>query len=369
MSSCDDDDKDTYYEFFKREKELEEEGGGGGYEDNSTIIPPSSRSGGGGGGSGAPLALISSSTTPLHANNRHDLKHYTLYLKMLDMSSLFFQTVREYAVRASSMYSMTLEPTYQICLRDINNWKRDVIEDWKRKFVNRHTDIERVFSIAFKKFMNEYYNDEDMFDDNVTGYVGKKQTTPNPIPTLFYNVPDIGDFFHLHCVIMTKLPDVMSAAVLRNQSSLESCVSHALHETMYRLSQEVLRTIESREIIHRRTPSSSSFSVRKESGSSSSVRKESGPSSVRNGSGPSSVRKESGSSSSVRNGSRREKEELDLVRRVLEATQSRSSTAPTESAASASASASALASSASQEIVAVDDSRSISSKGVLKIRM
>jgi len=257
-----DDDKDTYHEFFKREKELEEELEYDNYsfKDNSTQISKSNN---------VPINYIKSNndqtlfSTRKHVETvRSDLKYETLYRRMLDLSLRFFKKVRQCAKDAANLHNMTLESSYSVCLKDINNWKRDVITYWKRECINRHSDIEQTFNVAFRKFMRDYYEDEDMYATSNTGYIGDTSSVSR-LPSIFYNIPDFGDYFHLSCVIMTEFPDVISALILTNQASLESCVSLAMKEALFQLSQQVLRTIESREIIsHPAPPTKSSSSVR-----------------------------------------------------------------------------------------------------------
>jgi hypothetical protein len=177
--------------------------------------------------------------------------------------------------------------------------------------------------------MKDYYDDEDMFTNSNTGIVGKK-SSESGLPTIFFNIPDFGDYFHLACVIMTKLPDVKSALILTNQASLESCVSLSMQEALFKLSQEVLRTIESREVIMPELKSSSSSSSVRPS--SSSVREKPSSSSIREK--PLSVREK-----------------------------------PLSSSSSVRPSSSSVRENVSEEIIIFDDTaRSVSNSGILRIR-
>jgi hypothetical protein len=360
--SVSDDDNDTYYEFFKREKELENDDNDYDFEDNSTQLPKKNT---------VPLNLISSTSedtvaifSKKHLNTtRSDLKYETLYRRMLDMCLKFFKKVRSCAKEASILHNTTLESAYSICLKDINNWKRDVIQYWKRECINRHSDIEQTYRVAFRKYMKDYYDDEDMFTNSNTGIVGRK-SSESGLPTIFFNIPDFGDYFHLACVIMTKLPDVKSALILTNQASLESCVSLSMQEALFKLSQEVLRTIESREVIMPELKSSSSSSSVRPS--SSSVREK--PLSVREKPSSSSIR-EKPSSSSIRekpsSSSVREKPSSSSVREKPLSVREK----PLSSSSSVRPSSSSVRENVSEEIIIFDDTaRSVSNSGILRIR-
>jgi hypothetical protein len=233
-----DDDKDTYAEFFENEAKSSTR------SRVQNFYRPETTSG--------PLTEF---INPKSRTARSDQKYEALYRRLLDVCLLFFQEVRSMSMQISNLQNKTTESVYHVCLKDILNWKKDTVDYWKLKCICRHKDFEYTFRLAFKKFMTDFYDDEDVFDNNLnTGIVipsgsnGEKKT-PSKTPTIFYNIPDVGEFFYNVICFMTQLPDVKSTKVLNNQTSLESCVYHSMNESMLQMSKDVIRTIESREVV------------------------------------------------------------------------------------------------------------------------
>lgn len=232
-----DDDKDTYAEFFENEAKSSTRSRVQNFYRTETTSGP-----------------LTEFINPKSRTARSDQKYEALYRRLLDVCLLFFQEVRSMATQIANLQNKTTESVYHVCLKDILNWKKDTVDFWKVKCIARHKDFEYTFRLAFKKFMTDFYDDDDVFDVNVnTGIVipsssiDKKQKSKTP--TIFYNIPDVGDFFYNVICFMTQLPDVKSIKVLTNQTSLESCVYHSMNESMLQMSKDVIRTMESREMV------------------------------------------------------------------------------------------------------------------------
>jgi len=233
-----DDDKDTYAEFFENEAKSSTR------SRVQNFYRPETTSG--------PLTEF---INPKSRTARSDQKYEALYRRLLDVCLLFFQEVRVMSMQISNLQNKTTESVYHVCLKDILNWKKDTIDFWKVRCIARHKDFEYTFRLAFKKFMTDFYDDDDVFDVNInTGIVipsGSSNEKKKSTPTIFYNIPDVGDFFYNVICFMTQLPDVKSTKILNNQTSLESCVYHSMNESMLQMSKDVIRTMESREVIHK----------------------------------------------------------------------------------------------------------------------
>lgn len=232
-----DDDKDTYAEFFENEAKSSTRSRVQNFYRTETTSGP-----------------LTEFINPKSRTARSDQKYEALYRRLLDVCLLFFQEVRSMATQIANLQNKTTESVYHVCLKDILNWKKDTVDFWKVKCIARHKDFEYTFRLAFKKFMTDFYDDDDVFDVNInTGIVipsssmDKKQKSKTP--TIFYNIPDVGDFFYNVICFMTQLPDVKSIKVLTNQTSLESCVYHSMNESMLQMSKDVIRTMESREMV------------------------------------------------------------------------------------------------------------------------
>lgn len=239
-----DDDKDTYADFFENEAK----------SSTRSLVRNFYRP-------EAASAALTEYINPKSRTARSDQKYEALYRRLLDLCLLFFKEVRSMSMQISNLQNKTVESVYDICLKDILNWKRDMINHWKVRCITRHSDFEYTFRLAFKKFMSDFYDDDDVFDVNVnTGVVipSSSSGTTSKTPTIFYNIPDVGEYFYNVICCMTLLPDIKSTKALTNQTSLESCVYHSMNESMLQMSKDVIRTMESREVLKGQQYSSSS---------------------------------------------------------------------------------------------------------------